>query len=188
MALPPCIMRLGRPFPDGSVQDYCQHPQYPYRLRLLALQPGYCHTCPLRQEDGPPPPPTPLPPVPDPAAYTPGKSRPDLQGIEATLPPFVEGRDRKVHFEADGAIVYEKQEGAWEPPRAIDGYVRDPNNLWRLLPLWPVCALRLCTGVRLVNCGCIGVIMRCNSPRSTVFGQQVKYSQCAQCKVPEKNT
>ena len=65
--------------------------------------------------------------------------------------------------------------------------MREPNNSWRFLPLWPVCRLRLGTGVRLVNCGCIGLIMRCNDPRSTTFGQQVTYNQCAQCKLPEKN-
>jgi hypothetical protein len=114
----------------------------------------------------------------------PSQPRPDLHGIETTLPAFVEGRDRKVHFEANGAIVYEKE--GWEPPRDVDGYVRDPGDPWRLLPLWPICALRLATGVRLANCGCVGVIMRCNDPRSPLFGQQVKYGQCAQCKTPEK--
>ena len=154
------------------------------RMSCVLIRGPRCETCPLRQEDGPPPPP---PPATDPAAYTPGQSRSDLQGIEATLPAFVKGRDRKVRFEADGTIVYEKEDGQWEPPRSIDGYVRDPNNFWRFLPLWPVCPLRLGTGVRLVNCGCMGLIMRCNDPRSTAFGRQVTYNQCAQCKLSEKN-
>ena len=46
--------------------------------------------------------------------------RPDLQGIETTL-PFVEGRDRPVHFALDGSITYAKVVGVWEPPRDIDG-------------------------------------------------------------------
>ena len=111
--------------------------------------------------------------------------RPDLQSIQTTLPAFVAGRDRPVHFEPDGSIIYDKD--GWEPPRDIDGYTRDPQNAWRFLPLWPVCRLRLATGVRLANCGCVGVIMRCNDPRSPVFGQQAAYNQCAGCKPLERN-
>ena len=129
MSLPPCVMCDAKPFPDGSTQHYCRHPQYPYRLRLLALHPDHCHTCPLRQETGSPPPPPAPPQTPDPAAYTPGRPRPDLQAIELTLPPHQEGRDRKVRFEPDGSIVYEKGEGEWEPPRPINGYLRDPATL-----------------------------------------------------------
>ncbi len=112
---------------------------------------------------------------------TPGVPRPDLQAVELTLPPFVEGRDRPVHFEADGSIVYDKAEGDWEPPRDIDGYQRDPTNAWRFLPQWPVCRARIMTAVRLVNCGCIGLITRCNHPQTSTFTQQVFYDQCKGC-------
>ena len=44
------------------------------------MRPDYCHTCPLRQTEGTPPSAGPLPTAPNPAAYTPGKPRPDLQG------------------------------------------------------------------------------------------------------------
>ena len=84
------------------------------------------------------------PPIPDPAAYTPGRPRPDLQAIELTLPPCGPAQrtfDRPV-FAPDGAIVYAKREGDWEPPRDINGYVRDPDNAWRFLPLWLPCGLR----------------------------------------------
>ncbi len=180
MSLPLCVMRDPRLFPDGSTQHYCRHPQYPYRLRLLALHPGHCHTCPLRQETGSPPPPMP-PPVPEPAAYTPGQPRPDLQAIELTLPPYDEGRDRKARFEEDGSIVYEKGEGEWEPPRNVNGYVRDPQNPWRLLPLWLPCRLRMATAFRTAACGCIGLHMRCNQPQAPMFGQQVPYTTCKTC-------
>ena len=109
--------------------------------------------------------------------------RTDLQGIEATLPPFVEGRDRPIRFALDGTITYDKVEGVWEPPRDLEGYVRDPQDAWRFQPLWPICRLRLCTGVRLAACGCVGVIMRCNNPQSPAFGQQMPYKMCAECKV-----
>ncbi len=182
MALPPCVIRDAKPFPDGSTQYYCRHPQYPYRLRLLALHPDHCQTCPLRQETGSPPPPPPNPPeTPGPAAYTPGRPRPDLRAIELTLPPFVEGRDRPVCFDPDGTIVYEKRAGNWEPPRAINGYLRDPNNLWRFLPLWLPCQLRHQIAVRYANCGCIGLNMRCNHPQAPTFGQQVPYTTCKTC-------
>ena len=156
---------------ENDSTGQCNNPACPHYQ--IALKHDECLQCKVRQA---------MPLLNDTAPTLP---RPDLQGVQATLPAFVEGRDRPVHFEPSGAIVYEKEN--WEPPRDIDGYRRDPQDPWRFLPLWPVCALRLCTGVRLVNCGCIGVIMRCNDPRSTVLGQQVKYSQCAQCKLPEKN-
>jgi hypothetical protein len=62
--------------------------------------------------------------------------------LEATLPPFVPGRDRPVHFEPDGTIVYDKTDDDWEPPRSIDGYLRDPDNKWHFTPLWPPCIFR----------------------------------------------
>jgi hypothetical protein len=51
-----------------------------------------------------------------------------LTNIEATLPPHKEGRDRPMHFEPDGAIVYTKTADRDEPPKDINGYKRDPNN------------------------------------------------------------
>ena len=184
MALPPCVMRDPRPFPDGSTQHYCRHPQYPYRLRLLALHPDHCHICPLRQETGSPPPATPMPPpVPDRAAYTPGRPRPDLQAIELTLPPAEQEsqtRPRPV-FEPDGAIRYPVRDNDWEPPRDINGYVRDPDNPWRFLPLWLPCGLRLPQGFIRATCGCIGLNMRCNQPQAPTFGQQVPSTTCKTC-------
>ena len=76
--------------------------------------------------------------TPDPTAYTAGQPRPDLAAIELTL-PAPDGKDRiftRPIFEPDGAITYPKREEDWEPPKDINGYVRDPNNAWRFLPLW----------------------------------------------------
>ena len=109
----------------------------------------------------------------------PNPLRPDLVAIEASLPPYKEGRDRKLRFEPDGAIVYEKD--GWELPREIDGYQRDPNNAWRFIPLWPICALRHQTAVRFANCGCINVVMRCNNPQCDLFVQRVGHTQCETC-------
>jgi hypothetical protein len=104
-----------------------------------------------------------------------------LTNIEATLPPHKEGRDRPMHFEPDGAIVYTKTADRDEPPKDINGYKRDPNNAWRFIPLWLPCLLRHQTGVRFAACGCIDIIMRCNNPDAQQFGDKVKYTDCKQC-------
>ena len=100
--------------------------------------------------------------------------------ITDTLPPFVEGRDHQFHFEPDGTLVYEQEEGDWEPPRAIDGYEMDPNNPWRLRPLWGRCEARLHTAIRFSTCGYIGLISRCTEPGSR-FMRRVTYEICKQC-------
>jgi hypothetical protein len=116
-----------------------------------------------------------------PQAIPPAKASSSLAAIEATLPPYKEGRDRKVRFEADGTIVYEKEQGHWEPPRDINGYQRDPENSWRFIPLWKPCALRHQVGVRYANCGCINIIMRCGHPKCPKFGDRVSHTDCADC-------
>ena len=66
-----------------------------------------------------------------PAAAGPGSYRTDLAR------PDDKGRIfARPLFEPDGAITYPKREEDWEPPKNINGYVRDPNNAWRFLPLW----------------------------------------------------
>jgi hypothetical protein len=106
---------------------------------------------------------------------------PDLTTqIEDTLPPYVEGRDRRFHFESDGTLVYEREEGDWEPPRAIDGFEIDPDDPWRLRSLWSPCEARLHTAVRFPACGCIGLISRCSEPRGR-FMQRVTFEVCKQC-------
>jgi len=106
--------------------------------------------------------------------------RSPLADIEHTLPVYVEKRDRKVRFETDGSITYEQEEG-WESPRDINGYERDPNNPWHFIPLWPECSLRHGVGVRYANCGCIGIIMRCNNPDAIQFGDRIGHEQCRAC-------
>ena len=103
-----------------------------------------------------------------------------LGELGATLPPFVAGRDRPVHFEPDGTIVYEKAEGEWEPPRDIEGYEREADN-WRFKPLWPECIYRAGAAVRLAGCGCIGVLMRCGHPGCPSFTNYVKCATCTEC-------
>jgi len=100
--------------------------------------------------------------------------------IMDTLPPYVKGRDRQFHFEPDGTIVYDHEEGDWEPPRPIDGYESDPEDPWRLRPLWSPCEARMHTAVRFTACGCIGLISRCTEP-GKLFMQRVAFDICQQC-------
>jgi hypothetical protein len=98
--------------------------------------------------------------------------------IEQTLPPYQEGRDRKVSFEPDGSIVYLREDGDWELPRDIDGYHRDPNNAYRFIPLWQPCKWRLAQGTRTPSCGCINVLLQCTHPS---VNKAVRYTDCEHC-------
>ena len=106
--------------------------------------------------------------------------RPAPFDLEKTLPPYVAGRDRRVHFESDGTIVYETEAG-WEPPKPIDGYQQDPNDPLRLKPLWPACVFRQGTALRLTGCGCVGVLMHCRNPACPQFTSFVKCEACTVC-------
>jgi len=98
-----------------------------------------------------------------------------------TLPPHKEGRDRKVRFEGD-TIVYERNGDKFEePPKDINGYERDPNDPYRFVSLWPACIFWHATAVRLVLCGCINVLTRCNNPQAPLFGHRVAHTQCQAC-------
>jgi len=123
---------------------------------------------------------------PTPEAYSPNVPRPDLAAISTTLPPDDASKDRTFRrpvFEPDGSIVYPHDDKDWEPPQNINGYVRDPDNQWRFLPLWLPCALRMQTAFLKANCGCIDIIMRCNNPQAPTFGQRVPSTICATCPV-----
>jgi hypothetical protein len=112
-------------------------------------------------------------------------TRHDLIQLEATLPPYKAGRDRRVQFADDGTILYLEREGDWfEPPREINGYQRDPNDEFRFLPLWPQCVLRVGLAVRYARCGCIEIIMRCNNLKSPHLADRVKWEQCRDCPRP----
>jgi len=113
--------------------------------------------------------------------------------IEETLPPFVEGRDRPFHFEPDGTLVYDRADGPeaaeidWEPPRPIDGFEADPEDPWRLRPLWGHCGARMHTAVRFTACGCLGLITRCTEP-GVHFLSRVSYEMCQQCPLAAKES
>ena len=101
-----------------------------------------------------------------------------LTDIEQTLPPYQEGRDRKLTFESDGSITYEQ---TGDEPPDINGYKRDEKNPWHFLSLWPDCLLRHGSGIRYASCGCINVIMRCNNPETPTFGDRINHTQCQTC-------
>jgi len=128
-------------------------------------------------------PPGPMGPV-----IPPSEPRPDLVAIALTLPVEAPEKiaDRTFKppiFHDDGSIEYPKAEKDWEPPRDINGYVRDPENKWLFHPLWPVCGLRHQMAFLKANCGCIDVVMRCNNPQSPEFGQRLGHETCIKCPV-----
>ena len=105
------------------------------------------------------------------------------KAIELTLPPPDQEQRTfpRPIFEPDGAISYPVGDNDWEPPRDISGYVRDPNNPWRFLPLWLPCGLRLPKAFLKAACGCIDISMQCNHPEAATFGQPVPYTACKTC-------
>lgn len=144
------------------------------------VDPSHCDTCPLRDGDAAV---TVTPPTLDPAAYTAGQPRPDLAAIQLTLPAPDE-KERtfaRPIFEPDGAITYPKREGDWELPQNINGYMRDPNNPWRFLPLWLPCTLRYQLAFLKANCGCIDIIMRCNNPQAPAYSHRLDDTACKEC-------
>jgi len=111
------------------------------------------------------------------------RSRSDLQAIKRALPKHKPGRDRCFTIEFDGSIVYEIEEGEWEPPRNIRGYERDPENEWRFIPLWPPCSQRQPKGKRTGGCGCIQITMTCVNLDSELNREEVSHKQCQRCLV-----
>jgi hypothetical protein len=108
-------------------------------------------------------------------------ARPDLQAIHASLPKHRPGRDRQFTIEFDGVIVYEQEEGDWEPPKDIQGYQRDSENPWRFIPLWLKCLKRIPKGRRSKGCGCIQIEMFCDNDEVVLYEQRVTYQQCRLC-------
>jgi hypothetical protein len=122
------------------------------------------------------------------APLPPSVPRPDLAAIELTLPTAdpEEDKERTFHrpiFEANGAITYPKAKGEWEPPQIPTGYIRDPSNKWRLLPLWPPCGLRHGLAFIKPNCGCLQIVMRCNNPQAPAYGHRLDHLNCTACLV-----
>ncbi len=111
--------------------------------------------------------------------------RPDLQAISTSLPPARPGKDRRFTMELDGSIVYEQEEGEWEPPRNLKGYKRDLENPFRFTPLWPKCVKRFPRPYRSESCCCVQVNMKCLYRQSKWFDEDVTYQQCQQCSVRE---
>ena len=107
--------------------------------------------------------------------------RPDLQAIRVSLPRHRPGKDRKFIIESDGVIVYEQEEGNWEPPKDIQGYQRDSENPWRFVPLWLKCLKRIPKGKRSKGCGCIQIEMFCDNDEVDLHKQKVTYQQCQFC-------
>lgn len=105
--------------------------------------------------------------------------RVEFKYLETLLPPHKAGFDRRVRFEEDGSIVYDRDDP--EPPADINGYLRDPDNDYRFISQWLPCSLRYTQIVRQARCGCINLITRCNNPEAPKFKDRVKHTHCADC-------
>ena len=99
-----CRHRTNLPV-DGRLVPFCHRLNGPFCSRRVTAQ--NCAACAVKHPDDAKlaSPDTMHGPSTRPILNTP---RPDLQAIHSTLPTFVEGRDRPVHFENDGSIIYDK--------------------------------------------------------------------------------
>ncbi len=176
--LPFCRYRVFTPEHKAMDVGSCINPQCPQYDQDVTAE--TCRACVhMHLDDAPPPPPPPSVP------------RPDLAAIALSLPAVDPIKDaertfRRPIFHDDGSIEYPREEGSWEPPRDINGYVRDPDNDFLFHPLWLSCGLRHQTAILRPGCGCIDVIMRCNSPQSPEFGARLAHETCAKCPVRVK--
>lgn len=85
----------------------------------------------------------------------------------------------RARTQRDGSIVYIKKGD--EPPPDLDGYKRDPNNLWRFFPLWKTCSHRL-QNQYLKPCGALGILSFCRHPDGpTENRREVSYDICSKC-------
>jgi len=95
--------------------------------------------------------------------------------------PFVRGDNvsfGRARSQPDGSIVYPKK--GWEPPPPIEGYVRDPGNAWRFVPLWPICGMRQKVMVKKV-CGAISIKMICKCSDCPLFQSDIVLLNCENC-------
>jgi hypothetical protein len=111
-----------------------------------------------------------------------------LVQVVLTIP----GQPEHIRCHPDGAIEYKKGVDDFEPPTPLDGFRRDPENLWLFRPLWESCSWRHYTTMLKTKCQCIDVLAKCS-----VNGHRVKYKDCLRCRsrlpipnytVPEEKT
>ena len=122
------------------------------------------------------------------AIYTGGSPESHLVMIITTIPEDF----TRVTMQPDGNIEYEKGQDGWEPPRPIDGYVRDPDNQWLFHPIWKSCRWRQYGTVVMQQCQCLDVIARCSL--TSCWVKSAECSNCLACSVikprptPKKKT
>ncbi len=168
------ICRNTLKLPSGAIVYECQH------TGRLLIDPAGCADCPYQGESAS----LSLQPT---VVIPPSQPRPDLKSIETTLPaPTPKDAERTFKrpvFHEDGSIEYPRQEGDWEIPMVPQGYARDPENKFKLLPLWNFCQLRSLTAAVKENCGCLDVVAKCVNPAAPSFGQRLAHATCESCPV-----
>jgi hypothetical protein len=78
----------------------------------------------------------------------------------------------------DGSVLYAKT--GFEPPPDLEGFVRDPENAWHFLPLWPKCKKRIQTQL-VKQCGAISVLSVCAHSGCPFKQQEVSLADCQGC-------
>ncbi len=79
-------------------------------------------------------------------------------------------------------IIYPKR--GWEPPPDIEGYERDPNDLWRFKCVWPACKFRHTVQV-MRQCGSIDFDTNCQCKQCPLYRTEVKLTDCRSCEFKE---
>lgn len=158
----PCEKRQEQQYhnTDGSLRPLhrCNHPSS--AMYVKEVTPADCAECPFRIA-------TKLRP-------------PEYRETHLTIRNF--GQPKLLE---DGSLVYPRQ--GWEPPSTPAGYKpksTDPrsDDAWVFLPM-----LKHCVDRQMVNtvkpCGCINVILMCESPTSEHRGKLVDMHKCDACPV-----
>lgn len=84
----------------------------------------------------------------------------------------------RARFQPDGSLIYPKK--GFEPPPPIEGYVRDPGNKWKFIPIWPDCSTRA-RMLQLKQCGAYNVIMVCKNAECDKAQLPLAITDCQGC-------
>lgn len=89
----------------------------------------------------------------------------------------------KPSIDSEGVITYTPNGDV--PPPGINGYVRDQDDKWKFLPLWPECITRQPTLRQNTSKGILNVIMTCKNPSCGKLNKQVNSYTCTACPLRE---
>ena len=125
---------------------------------------------------------SPATPPQTPPAFPTGYTGCALSSLRYALPPPLPNTLYELpYITDDGTIIYTKTNANQTPPPEINGYSRDPDDLWCFHPLWPECAMRIHGLTRKRHTGAINIVMLCNHPESPQQSQRLTHHDCLNC-------